>query len=428
MDKNIAQLLTCIIPVKSLRKKLRNRLCLPSAKDYTNLQTAIKVLKQKAQKEGKIKVAFLVMVDGMFPSQKLYEMMLEDKYFEPFIIVIPCFSYGQENTVEQLKKVYSKLKYKYKNVICSYNFETKQYFNLKDECDLACVCNPYNGITHKYYQLKYLAKNNIPSFYIPYGYTVSNYYKDFYNEPQMPYLWKYFAENEFTYKELLENSYIKKESLVLSGYTKIDRLADTIKTQKDRKTIIIAPHHTIDDGLINFSTFTNYYDFFIKLPQMYPDIDFIFRPHPLLKIKLEDEKHWGKEKTKRYFELISSYKNVEYQDGGDYFSAFANSDGIIHDCGSFMAEYLFTKKPACYLLKNTIENQKNYNDFAKECISVHYKAFFQKDITNFIENVVINGNDFLKEERKNFLEKLKINYPKTSQKILNYIKKELNLD
>ena len=293
---------------------------------------------------------------------------------------------------------------------------------------MACVCNPYNGITHKYYQLKYLAKNNIPSFYIPYGYTVSNYYKDFYNEPQMPYLWKYFVENDFTYQELLQKSHIRQESLILSGYTKLDEMDKICKKQRQRKRIIIAPHHTIDEGIINFSTFFRYCDLFLKLPELYPDIDFVFRPHPLLKIKLADEQHWGKEKTQRYFEIINSFKNVEYQDGGMYFDTFVNSDGIIHDCGSFMAEYLFSGHPACYLLKNKIDNEKNYNEFAKECISVHYNAYFEKDIINFIENVVIKGNDPKKNKREELVKKLKINYPQTSQKILNYIKKELNLD
>ena len=29
-----------------------------------------------------------------------------------------------------------------------------------------------------------------------------------------------------------------------------------------------------------------------------------------------------------------------YQNGGDFFEVFVNSDGLIHDCGSCMVEYL----------------------------------------------------------------------------------------
>ena len=37
----------------------------------------------------------------------------------------------------------------------------------------------------------------------------------------------------------------------------------------------------------------------------------------------------------------------------DYISWFKHSDAMIHDCGSFRCEYLYTSKPACYLANRT---------------------------------------------------------------------------
>ena len=117
---------------------------------------------------------------------------------------------------------------------------------------------------------------------------------------------------------------------------------------------------------------------------------------------------------------------MEYQEGGDYFETFVNSDGLIHDCGSFSAEYLYTGHPCCYMLKNMEETNKNSNDFHKACLKQHYLAYNEKEIIDFIENVILKGNDSLKEQRKEFFEsKLKSNEPKNTEYILNYLKEEL---
>ena len=48
------------------------------------------------------------------------------------------------------------------------------------------------------------------------------------------------------------------------------------------------------------------------------------------------------------------------------------------------------------------------------------------EIEQFILNVVINGNDDMKQQRTYFVKnKLMYNYPNASSKLLSYIKREL---
>ena len=88
-----------------------------------------------------------------------------------------------------------------------------------------------------------------------------------------------------------------------------------------------------------------------------------------------------------------------YDNNQDYLETFANSDTMIHDCGSFTAEYLFTNKPCCYMLKNVDDIKRKFLPMGQKCLDNYYKAFNKNDILNFIDNVVIKGIDPMKNQR-----------------------------
>ena len=126
-----------------------------------------------------------------------------------------------------------------------------------------------------------------------------------------------------------------------------------------------------------------------------------------------------------YYDKMLSFPNVKYDTGQDYFQTFVNSDAMIHDCGSFTAEYLFTGKPCCYMLKNVEEIRQTFLPIGQKCLDNYYKAFDKEEICSFIENVVLNGEDPLKEQRENFSNYLKLNYPFVGMKIADYIKQQI---
>lgn len=241
--------------------------------------------------------------------------------------------------------------------------------------------------------------------------------------------WLVFAETKYLYdltKEICDNG---GRNAVLVGYAKMDSLALLDNIESKRKKIIIAPHHTAGvqfDNFLPLSNFLSYADLFLELPNLYPDIDFVFRPHPLLFIHLEKFNAWDKDKIEDYINKLKSFPNMCYQEGGEYFHTFMESSAIIHDCGSFMAEWLFTDKPCCYMLKKELSLSYNFTPFGEEVLNHYYKAFARQDILDFIDNVVIAGKDNMKDSRINFAkEKIRINYPHVSQKIIDYIKEQI---
>lgn len=107
---------------------------------------------------------------------------------------------------------------------------------------------------------------------------------------------------------------------------------------------------------------------------------------------------------------------------------FVNSDGIIHDCWSFLVEYLVTGHPACYINFPEDNYEKYYSSIGKRCRDMCYNAVTQEDILSYVRNVVLHGEDPLREARTQFVEKeLKVNYPHAARVALQKIKEGIGL-
>lgn len=436
----IVRLLVCLIPKSSLRKKIRTKFIKEFKIDYKKImlfhkqqlryKLIIKKLKEKVKKGEKCKVGFYCMYDSVFPTRTVFEAMKKDSFFSPSIVVIPDILRGEENKFFQLKKTYSGLLKKYGNryVCCAYDYKNKEFLDYSSKFDIVFFTNPYDVLTDDLYTIKKYVMNGGVAVFVSYGFMPDFYAREhLINLESLNLCWKVFVDTPENLKEFVNYTDIKGKNAILSGYCKMDSLNFVPKKNLPRKKIIIAPHHTVNMPCLPLSNFMEYSDFFLDLPQMYPQIDFVFRPHPLLFITLSQKELWGKEKVKKYIDKITSYSNVEFQNGGDYFDTFVNSSAIIHDCSSFLMEYLYTGHPACFLLRSNESIKEIFTPIGEKCLEKYYKAFNKEDIISFIDNVVLLGNDPLKQDRISFTkQELMINYPNSTGVIIETIKDKLS--
>ncbi len=385
-------------------------------------------ISDKIKRQEKIKVAFYVPFSSTFASEPLYKLMLEDEMFEPRIIIIPVVNRGDDYIFSNLNETYNDVAKKYKKVINSYSKSQQAFVDLVSSFDLVITTNPYDALTHEYYRYATATKRGVLCVYVPYGPYISRVYALTLADNNFTFFYKVFFEQEHTIRDYSKISPTRGENAMVFGSAKMDGLALLQRTKQQRKRVIIASHHSVQafkNYALSLSTFLKYHEFYFELAKLYREIDFIIRPHPLLFVTLINEKLWTKEEIENYINRIEAEPNMTYQGGGDCYETFINSDALIHDCGSFTIEYLFTGQPVCYML-NDYNTSKSMNIFALECLSQHYLAENKEKIINFIENVVILGNDVMKEQRQSFFEKnLKYNYPNVSKDILNHIKAEL---
>lgn len=277
------------------------------------------------------------------------------------------------------------------------------------------------------HHIDYFLNKDVLTIYANYGFAALKFWDEviataFYNS-----VWKVCLETESNLKYLKKHQIIRGYNGIVTGYFKADLLADCDKVNNTKKMVIISPHHTVMGWKkLNISNFLRFSELFIRLPKMYPQINFVFRPHPLLFPNLKEYNVWSDEQIKDYKIRLLSSSNMLYDQSGDYSSLFVNSDAIIHDCGSFIGEYLFVEKPCCYMMKSLEDTMDGLVPLGKECMDCYYHAFTEDDIINFIEDVVVKGRDPLKESRRSFAENtLYTNYPNSSKRFLDYLKKTI---
>ena len=388
-----------------------------------NIQDNIFFLKNKTNKGEKIKVAFLFMYATDCQNLSIFDKMLEDNsIFDPYFIINPDVLRSKENFDYNYKRSKYELikKYGQARVLDGYDYKSNKFIDYTNEFDIATTNNPYDNMAHKLYKISYWAKKQIPIFYISYFYMgrcfvgINNLQSDAFS-----YFWKVFVENEYVLELAKKYEIIEGRNIIVSGSPKMDELANIIPQNKSRKIIIVAPHHSIDEDEKSVGGFLQYSDILLQLPQKYPNIDFVFRPHPLLFENLRT-KYWGKEKSDKYLAELLSNDNVTYSTEGKYLELFAESNALIHDCGSFCAEYLYTGKPCAYLYKQGLNPDAIWTDFGKKCIDSHYLIKEPNEIEKFIDDVVINENDYLKDTRNEFAENvITVNYPTCTDYIMN---------
>nr|WP_294926791.1 CDP-glycerol--glycerophosphate glycerophosphotransferase [uncultured Flavobacterium sp.] len=384
-----------------------------------------------ARKKENLKVAFFLNHESVWKYEVLYDLMLQHSRFEPKIFVCPVVNFGMENMLFEMDKAFEAFKNKGYDLIKTYDKETEKYLDIKKTFapDIIFFTNPYKGLQDSRYYINQFS--NTLTCYVPYGIpTVNN--KSAYNLHFHNLVWKIFTETEIHQEIAYKNQINKGINRIVTGYSGFDLLLMN-KDQRDvwknknpaLKKIIWSPHHLMNE-LRKVSNFLEYYDFFLELAIKYKDkIQIAFNPHPLLRVKLENDPNWGKERTDSYFNKWINLESGQYGDGY-YIDLFLTSDALIHDGVSFMSEYLITGKPSLFMVRN--ESIMDYwNAFGEETLAVHYQSRNQQQVIDFIENVVLKENDPLKEQRNVFVKKtlLPKNSSTASENILNYLESQI---
>ena len=352
------------------------------------------------RKKENISVAFIVSETALWKSEYLYMKMREHPRFSPIILITPMpdAPKGADQAVEYCKsKGYA------------YHFlEGKETIQSVAHPDIILYQKPYDVSILP----RYGFRRNLKSLFCYVYYSFHNVKeKATTDTPLTNIAWQLYYENdevmEFP-KQVMKNH---NRNGIVTGLPMTDILTMPIdtypdpwkKTEKPLKRIIWGPHHSIgnkDHGGINYSTFLEVADFMLEMAQTYKDkVQFAFKPHTLLAFNLQE--YWSKERIAEYFKAWEEMENTQLELGG-YNGLFMHSDAMIHDSGSFTLEYMYTKKPVMYLLKEpNADHTANQTAWAKDAFMLHYHGTTKEDIRRFIEQVIAN-DDPLKDKREDF--------------------------
>lgn len=407
-----------------------------------NEKTYNSFLKVEAKKQEKINqkrlstllgkttlnIIFLVIHKQMWKVDPLYRKMENDSNFNPSILIIPDFTYHSEEVLDHIEDAVSFFKNKSYQVLSSYDKTKRKWVSLSElSPDLVFFSYPHEMTHQNFYENAF--RNHL-SCYIPYSHQISSFSDNLpqYNRLFHNLMWKIFAPAQTSLETHQRVSANKGKNVVVTGYPCCEDLLESPKCDpwkqidsKKRKRIIWAPHHTFKDTHLRLSTFERYADFFKQLAlESANKIQFAFKPHPLLKPKLYAAENWGKERTDEYYSFWATQKNTQFEDEG-YSDLFLTSDALIHDCGSFLAEYHYTRKPSLYLWQGE-HILEDLNALGHDALKSCYRADSKENILAFIDQLL---GDMLEDKTEAFL--AKHIYPvivneKPSDRIINHIK------
>ena len=374
---------------------------------YSSIEKQIRL----KSRNGPLRVCFLVTVISKWKDEELYKLLAKSSRFVPIIIGTPYALERYDSTrSEEQRKVREYCLSRSYNYYDSYDEKTRCYRKLDTfSPDIVFLCEPYEGNLEESYRICRKKINYLPC-HTPYAYWIEKVIRPATGEYHA-ISWRQYYCSEANRLNIKKYSYIGDKNVRIVGYQTLDKLSNTlIETspwkEDKRKKIIIAPHYSIvspNRPGSNQGGFLFYADYLLELVNRYRDkVLFAFKPHPQLYVTLIDI--WGKEKTDSYYNFWKIQENTIIADG-DYIDLFKTSDAMVHDSGSFVVEYLFTKKPTMFIAYKEKAVKEDYSDFGISCVDMHYKAYQNSDIEEFIKNVVINEKDFRKEERSQFVDK-----------------------
>ena len=394
-------------------------------KEYNNFINKIfKASVNRLQRKDKIKIAFFTRRAEEWCGDEVYNYFANDERFE--VTVFICFEIAIEERrdnelfkenfwhgVEQFKErglnvvaIDSEKSLK----LCLDNFASQ---------DIVFYLSPYRKpFPEALHYNKFSVKTLL--VHTPYGIGIAMRRERYYYKSAFFHIvWKMFftstVELEIYDKEVQKGM----PRGLYSGYPRTDIFFDDKAefhfdwklARHDSKKIIWAPHWSINGG-INQATFQWNYQFMYRFAKNHPKTSWIVKPHPALFYAVVQEGLFPSEEAfKEYLKKWDDLPNAQVYTGGYYQNIFATSDGMIHDCGSFIAEYQYTHKPMIFLTREGEE----FNDLGNEILNASYTVD-GKDLNGIaatLQRVFIKGNDYKAAEREAVFDK-NLNYLKTN--------------
>ncbi|MBQ7279871.1 MAG: hypothetical protein IJR13_03980 [Bacteroidales bacterium] len=363
------------------------------------------------KKKEIINVVFFLQSSTTWPYDALYRQLEADKRYNPIVVVIPyATEIGRDSKERQhvMDTAYRFAQQQGYNCICSRK-DNGRWLDVRREInpDIVFFTFPYKNSSPAYFIYNYIDKLTL---YVQYATPIISHNENLYNTQFHNLLWRRLEYSDL-HKEYAEKySICHGDNTAVIGMLLCEPIINPSVKAKDvwkpqetaKKRIIWAPHHSITPDIFSFSSFLDVCDAMKSFAERYSDkIQIAFKPHPLLKIKLIQI--WGSERTEEYYHWWQTTGNTQLEEG-DFIDLFRTSDAMVHDSGGFRAQYLSTGKPVQYILRDESVYEDS-NEFGRLCIDMHYHAHNADDIEKFIVEVVLNGNDTMKEQRDAFVSK-----------------------
>ena len=375
-----------------------------------------------------LNVIFYVYDESKWKSQSVYDLMEKDERFNPIIVVTKnCAPEGNANfqTTENVRKCYEYFKSKGMKVAYGYQIPYEHNPLLQGNWEYYIPLEKFNPDIIIYSHPWYIYETQGPvvcskfalTYYIPYFLPASEQWHE-YKLRFHQYIYRHYVPTESVRDYYSKNMPAIEHSFRVVGHPILDCLSKQDNAEK--KYIIYAPHWTVCGENLRFSTFKWSGEKMLEFAKNHTELNWVFRPHPLLYNFAITSGFMRKQEIDRYYDEWKSF--AKYSEGGDYIDLFKQSYAMVTDCGSFLTEYFVTGNPVIHLVSEHL----NPNNTIKEIDKTYYTAHDSDEMIKHLHQVILDKYDYKKEERTKLLEKLNLKNSSSAERIINDIVSDLS--
>ncbi len=382
-----------------------------SGEKYFYIQKVFRSIRKKVKEKGELRIIFYVNERSKWSADSLFNELKKHSCIKTNIALANRIEEKDDKeNIQFFKKIDKDL------IVLEY--KNGEYQSLLEfNPDIVFYQQPWMNGDKNYPSNMY---KHCLCVYIPYGFILAennqiHYYTKFHHS-----LWKYFVENKEEKKLICKMNKQMSKTICNFGYPKLDVYFNRKVKNTNTKTVIYAPHWSVPGSFLLFSTFHKNKDFFLKVVKENPQINWIYKPHEALRTNIVKQGFMTEEEYENYEKEWNNLPNAKVIKDGNYFDLFINSDALITDSVSFLAEYLPTGKPIIHL---RLEQDSGFNIIAQKIIKDYYKVYNEEEFNEIFKRVVIDGDDFLYKKRMKALKYLMDNKKPACENITNYILK-----
>lgn len=265
--------------------------------------------------------------------------------------------------------------------------------------------SPYPHFSPKSYHPKVVSRYS-KICYTPYGFTLSKMFLPI-SSSWDEFRWFYCVyacskgEKSYFDDRIKKKGTANLQRVAFCGFPRMhsfvaqkDANAPMWEFSKNKFRALWTPRWSTEDA-IGGSNFLKYKDFMLELVKDNPDIDFVFRPHPLTFGNFIQTGQMTKPQVDSY-KVACDTNNSKLDETSEYAPTFWQSGVLITDFSSIIIEYFITEHPILFCTTKT--NMDQPTEELEKMLSCCYIANSEEDIKKYLLQLK-KGEDPLKEKR-----------------------------
>lgn len=385
-----------------------------------------------ASMHRKLRVVFVIGDDCKWKGQLVYEAMLKSERYDPYIAptVMDLGWIDDELQPARLQKCRDFFQNKNDRIldVCDIVEGRTIPRSLKEfSPDIVIYQQPW-GIAEV--QAPIAVSEYALTFYMPYYIAANGQLWGLHNAPIFKILYAHFIENDdyLQYFKSMETRWHVGSIMFSCGCPFREEIWRMAGCCEQENCVIFAPHWSFENEEVKgdsaWSTFLDTGEPILEFAKAHSDIKWIFKPHPMLRIKLEDSKVWSREKIDRYYHEWETLGEAYYS--GNYIPLFYRSRAMITDCHSFLTEYLILDRPLIRL------ETKNSPFVSPPSASRKFDAMYRvnnlETMQKTFDEVLVRKLDPMKEKRHKVIHEIGLDRNDISSQIIQTLDKVLDIE